>query len=637
MNRIELRENRETWQEVNSQVLDEETRSVFCNRKRAVDYYIDGLELGKIVDITGLSKSEILRFVKKCMERDKNGKSLGYEILIPYRRGKKTNGKQEQLFCLHPELKAFIVGNYFGDKHYTLEHGMNIRTLHSKYLEECKRIGIMEYEYPFTLKDRGYANLRRFVNELKEEESDKDITRKDKNAIQKYFSTGEGESNNLNPIFPYNVVQIDGHKIDILYSVETVNENGEIILMPATRCWLLAVIDVATRAIIGYSMSQHENYNQSDVLAAVYNSIVPHKKMEFTHKSFSYPENGGFPSLAIPETEWGAFDMIMLDNAKSHLAKNTLYRLTDQIKCTVNYGSVATPETRGIVERFFKTLENQGFHRLPGTTGSSTYDTKRKNPEDESVKYKITYEDICEIVEYLISQYNNSAHASLENETPLQVMERRVVKAGLTPYTLSRQERVNIEKLTFLLDERFVRGNKDTGVKPYISYKGVRYHADEHPLSFKLIGKRVSLEINPNDLSHIKIYDEEGVFIANLVATGEWGRYPHSLKTRLEALKRSNNNRIENTPFTPHLTEYENELRENSKKSRRSRTKAAIIRKEMGKDIQQQPAETIELSETRMGSRGKNKTDKNDSFSKEQLEELNNLSIEEAYERGLLG
>ena len=68
----------------------------------------------------------------------------------------------------------------------------------------------------------------------------------------------------------------------------------------------------------------------------------------------------------------------MLDNAKAHLSGFTLGKLTDDLKCTVNYGSVATPETRGIIERFFETLEAQGFHKLPMTTGSSAKDLKRK-------------------------------------------------------------------------------------------------------------------------------------------------------------------------------------------------------------------------------------------------------------------
>ena len=77
-------------------------------------------------------------------------------------------------------------------------------------------------------------------------------------------------------------------------------------------------------------------------------------------------------------------------------------------------------------ERFFKTLETGGFHRLPGTTGSNSKDLKRNQPEKESIKYYITYNDICELLEYLIAEYNNSAHSSLENQTPLQVMERRI-------------------------------------------------------------------------------------------------------------------------------------------------------------------------------------------------------------------
>ena len=54
----------------------------------------------------------------------------------------------------------------------------------------------------------------------------------------------------------------------------------------------------------------------------------------------------------------------MLDNAKAHLAANVVNRVTENLGISLNYGSVATPETRGIVERFFKTIEIKGFHTL---------------------------------------------------------------------------------------------------------------------------------------------------------------------------------------------------------------------------------------------------------------------------------
>lgn len=176
------------------------------------------------------------------------------------------------------------------------------------------------------------------------------------------------------------------------------------------------------RVIIGYSLSTNENYTQTDVLNAIKNTIQPHQRLEFKKHRFDYAENGGFPSKAIPEAEWAVFDTVILDNAKSHLSHNVVKKLTEDLKCAVNFGAVATPETRGIIERFFRTLETSGFHRIPSTTGSNMQDTKRKNPEKERVKYQITYEDIEEMMEYFIADYNNSSHSALENQTPSIIM-----------------------------------------------------------------------------------------------------------------------------------------------------------------------------------------------------------------------
>ena len=158
------------------------------------------------------------------------------------------------------------------------------------------------------------------------------------------------------------------------------------------------------------------------MLNAIKNTIQPHQRLEFKKHRFDYAENGGFPSKAIPEAEWAVFDTVILDNAKSHLSHNVVKKLTEDLKCAVNFGAVATPETRGIIERFFRTLETSGFHRIPSTTGSNMQDTKRKNPEKERVKYQITYEDIEEMKEYIIADYNKSSQTALENQTPSIIM-----------------------------------------------------------------------------------------------------------------------------------------------------------------------------------------------------------------------
>lgn len=627
---IEIRNSRDTWVNINIDVLEKEVREKFLNRKKAVDLYIDGIPVMVISNELGIPKSEIIRYVRKCITLNEEQQPAGYAALLPYKRFQKKPKKLQQLFLEYPKLEEFILGNYFNDPQYTLEHNMNIRTVHTKFIEECRRLKIQDYEFPFILKDKGYNILYRYIKQVKLDQQSKSIYREKKEIRQRFETTGYGESNNLTSLNPYGIVQIDGHKLDILYTVESENEQGETIYMPATRAWVIVIIDVATRAIIGYSISPYENYNQQDVLMAIHNAIVPHEKIEFTCKAFNYPENGGYPSLAIPEIEWATFDMIMLDNAKSHLAKNTVDKLLNSVKCTVNFGSVATPETRGIVERFFKTLEINGLHRIPATTGSNSKDNKRNNPEKKSVKYRITYKDICELLEYLIAEYNNSAHTFLENQTPLQVMERRIKQAGMMPYIISYEERNNIEKLTYFLEERIVRGGYSTGSKPQISYLGAKYHAYDRKIPMDMINKRAFIEVNPKDVSHVDLYDSSGIFIANLVAMGEWGRRSHSLRTRKAALVRKNKNKERNKVFSPDLSLYESELRENSKKSRRDRTKASIVKNEL-----EQNKKTVELEKPIDYKRTK-KMSNTQSYSKEELELINTLSIEEVYKRGLV-
>ncbi len=631
MNLNELRNARDEWPKILTDKLDEKVKESYENKKKAVDLYIDGASLQTIEEETGVHKTRIKRLVERCTKIDTNGKMCGYKSLIPWKNIGKGNGSFNKLLITYPSLQQFIFGNYFGDKNYTLEKNMNLRTLHSKFLNECKRLKIQDYEYPFNTDNKAYVSLINYVKQLENSYPNKTIQRENKNSMQKFYNTGYGKKYSSDPIAPYQVVQIDGHKIDMIYSVEVEDREGNIIAMPATRMWIIAVIDVATRVIIGYSLSYNENYNQTDVLKALKNTIMPHEKIDFTISGFKYPENGGFPSCYIIETNWAMMDTIMLDNAKSHLAKDVVSKLTNDLKCTINFGSVATPETRGIVERFFETIEKCGFHKLPGTTGSNIYDNKRNEPEKESIKYNITFDDIVEITEYLIAEYNNSAHSTLENQTPLQAMERKICEAYMIPCKADSITMEKINDLTNIIIERSIRGGYGRGKRPYINYMGVEYHSNGINLCMDLIGTKVLISVNPEDVSYVKAYNLNGEELGILIATGEWGKRPHSLKTREAALKRKNQNKALNTAFTPYLDLLEQDFKERANKNRRARTKAEIMRKE---------AKIPTLSEQKEVHKTAIITDikkySSMSLTKEQIDLINSMSIEEAFEKGLL-
>lgn len=372
--------------------------------------------------------------------------------------------------------------------------------------------------------------------------------------------------------------------MDIQYNVEIYNTDGTISKIVATRAWLFAVIDVATRCILGFSVSQEFNYNQYDVIEAIKNAIVPRERMAFTTKGFRYPENGGYYSLAFPELRYVLFDTLMLDNAKSHLAEHTVNKIVDELKCSINYGSVATPETRGIIERFFGGLETRGFHKLPSTTGSNIRDLKRREPEKAAVKYDITYDEILELLEVLIAEYNNTPHSGLDNLTPLESMRKKIFEAGMSPTLADASMMKAIEQLDYRTTTRKVVGGKN-GKRAYINFLGSEYRSNELSLTGTYIGQTITIIYNPRDISYVEAYTKNGLYIGTLIARGEFGTKSHSVKTRKNVKKFARERGREKLEFDTPITAYEQSLYDKGKKDRRSATKADIVRREQGKDI----------------------------------------------------
>lgn len=581
----ELRGIREEWTNIPLEAIPEQYRALYNARKNAVDMYIDGQKSSDITQRTGIDYTNISRLIKKCLRTNCDGDYYGYQALIPQVKLHNTSEKQVatgrfiRLLTTYPSLKDFIAGNYFGDKKYTLEKNMNLTTLHQKFLKECLRLGVQEHEYPFNTDNKAYVSLSKYIKTLQKENINKQATRENKNNRQKIYSTGIGKRYSKTALAPFQTVQVDGHIIDLEYTVEIANIDGTISRTTATRAWLFAVIDEATRCILGYSVSQEFNYNQYDVIDAIKNAIAPKETMDFTIDGLKYPENGGFYSLAFPELKYALFDILKLDNAKSHLAKHTVNKIVDALQTTVSFGSVATPETRGIIERFFGSLETRGFHKLPMTTGSSINDVKRQDPEAAALKYNITYNQIVELLEALIATYNNTPHSGIENLTPLESMRKKIFEAGMMPTLVEENMIQTINELNFQTETRKVVGGQN-GKRAYINFKGAEYRSRELSLTGCYIGQTITIRYNPRDISTVEAYTAEGMHIGTLFAKGEFGTKSHSVKTRKIANKLARERGRAKLEFDTPIAALEQQLSDSGKKSRRDATKADIIRRE---------------------------------------------------------
>lgn len=579
----ELQSIRCMWPDIPLDVVNEKHRSTFKSRKEAVDMYIDGYKMSEIEQRTGISHSLIPRLLNRCLVINSNGDYIGYQALLFYNHVSESHntGSFQRLLADNPELKEYIEGCWIGDKKFTLEKNMNLTTLHSLFVDKCRKLGIPDYEYPFNTQKMAYGSLCGYIKEFNRQNLLKAAKRENKDNMQKLMTTGIGDRYTADPIAPYSAIQMDGHIIDVMYNVQIMNDDGTVRKKAATRMWVVAVMDVASRCVLGYSVTQAFNYDQYDVIEAFQNAIRPHKNPEPVIEGLEYPENGGYPSTAYPELEYAMFDTIMLDNAKSHLAKNTMEKMVEHLHCSVDFGSVATPVARGLVERMFGTIERSGFHRLPSTTGSSSKDLKRRDPEQAAIAYDITVEQLEHFLDVSFAVYNNTSHSSLNGQTPLECLSRRIFENGMCPTIADEEMRDVIERLNYITEKRIVRGGKN-GKRAYIHYAGVDYRCNELAINGEYFGKEITLVINPRDISTIEAYTDKGVFIGTLKARGEYGLVPHSLKARREILSYARERGRDKLEYDMPITAYEKYLNERGKISRRHATKLDAMRRDAG-------------------------------------------------------
>lgn len=579
------------WPTVLIDNLKPEAKDIFLRRKNAVEMYMLHEAIQKIKDNTGIDFVSLRRFIRRCLEVDDNGMIWGYRALIPnkqisgYKRSRNTlNGSDKMtgafslLLDTFPIIKDTIVKFYFNkDKRSVQDPVMRVKHLHKKFLESCRQVGLTEKDYPFNTINLGKRSLERYVHKLAEESFTQAARRHGEEAASIARSTGIQTLHTPMIVRPLERVQFDGHRIDAIFSITFQTPEGDEITEVMDRLWLLVIIDVATRAVLGYYLSLNKEYSAADVLQCIRNAIVPRTAKKLTISGLKYHAEGGFPSLIASELHWALWDELLYDNGKANLANIVNDRLTQIVGCAVNADPVALPVRRGYIERFFGTLEENGYHRLPNTTGSRPGDPRRKSPEKQAIKFAISYEHLEELTDVLISDYNGTPHEGLNNLSPIEVLKQRLNR-GMIPRVMPEEKRNEISFLSMRV-QRKVCGSVSEGRRPSVNYEGVEYRNEVLSRSPDFIGVKLDLLINMDDLRVIQAFLPDGGEFGALTATGKWGITPHSLQIRKQINKLRNNKLLHISAADDPIECYQRYLEQNAIKNRSSRNKLANLKR----------------------------------------------------------
>lgn len=511
-----------TWSEINPDLLKPAAKTRYERFRKAITLILrDHATISAAARESGLDRSELDRALERCLELSFDGKIEGWRALIPYRRLKS--------YTRHPETQGGTAGllRALLEKFPTINdelwkghrQGKSLKELQEQLLNELlPKVNWPRHLYPYNTVTRAREALRQHFQRLEVEK-----------RASGWDEQDDGEERRR-ILRPFERVELDAHRCDAHFVIHIDGPEGLSRTAVLERIWLLVLIDVASRAVLGYALSLNRQCNISDVLEAIHTAIVPQSPRILTIPGLAYKPGAGFPNWLVPACAWQLLDLIALDNAMAHRSPRLHDILNQRVQCAIKLNRAGKPNDNTFIERFFGTLTAHGLKRTPSTTGSGPDDPRRKDSEGQAEYYEFTLSDAEELLDVLIANYNAEDHRGIYT-TPLDYLRTYYRETSALIREVPPSQRSNWT-LRELWVEATIRGSVKEGERPYIQYLDARYHSDLLGCSPEFIGQKLLLLVNVLDLRTVKAFLSDGRAFGDLKAGGRWSLTKHSLKTR---------------------------------------------------------------------------------------------------------
>jgi putative transposase len=433
-----------------------------------------------------------------------------------------TAGLFDQLLKRYPDMKRQIVAAY-------CDQGKRLKDIHRLMLVSLAGAGMGPAEYPFNRRRQAAGALYRFCHSLQSERFRQiAFVRHGRDAGRRADKTTPSETSR-HIVRPYARVEADGHKLDALFVLTIEGPDGICRTVTLHRLIVIALIDVASRAILGFSLCLNRTESQSDLLTAIERSLSDAPPLEVTEPGLSARADSGLPVHRIPNCSFRIPDEVAFDNSLAASSFPWQDRLAEHLHCRINVGTAGAPEGRGIVESFFKKLTQNGYQRLPSTSGGSARSPKRRDPEAKAHRFYLTLTAAEQLLQVVVSEYNNTVHGTTHH-TPLDYIRAWDAGGGL----IRRLPRAG-RALEFLHERTLrlpVRGGVETGTRPYVQYLGARYRNPQLANFAPSAGLSLTASFDSRNIALMRIFLPTGEPLGMVRAQGRWGLSPHSVKTR---------------------------------------------------------------------------------------------------------
>jgi hypothetical protein len=443
------------------------------------------------------------------------------------------SGALELLFRRFPELRKIADLYILKLKPNMVIHEtrLKLKSLQKRIHDKCLELGLNEADsYPLNTDTVAHRALSEYVKRVMTKRSRRFVEANRGKQALATFQTGDGTGKPV--LKPFERIEGDAHKIDGRWEINIPSIFGNIVSKVVYRIWDIVLRDPTTDVVLSHSVCYHKEPTSEDFLFAVHKAMTPWRKPELRIPTLKFYDGAGYPSNVDARFIGAKFGGISVDGALSETCNKVQSRLKEVAGCTTFVIHRRNPNDRE-VEGYFASLEENGFHRLPNTTGTGPNDPRRDQPDQKALKYHMQLEDLIELLEVMHANHNATRSTGLGGRTPLEVLKHQCESRNYWP------EQASPEKVVKLLISRVVVrvcGDIKEARHPYVNFAGARYSSRAIRGQFGLIGKYLSLELSP-DIRTVRAFDEKGAELGVLMAAPPWNRTPHDLEMRRAILK----------------------------------------------------------------------------------------------------
>lgn len=365
-------------------------------------------------------------------------------------KGNRTPGVSESLAALvkHDDVKAAYFGGSKGDAYTAFKALAKPLAISERYVLRSRAAASERHEHAGRVLLPGYTWFRERLREAYPQR-DVDKAQLAPTIFQSLYRPAGGIIRSRRAL---QRVEADAHECDLFVSEDPAwwEKWGRGKPLAKGRPWVLMSQCNATRMPFGVWAGMH-NPDASSLVACVRHGILP--KTTWLSDPFWGCE-GVWPTFGHPE-------LIAVDNALENHGE-ALRIANRRYGTSTLFLKLRTPEQKGMLERFFRFMEEDCIHKLPGCTGSHPRERGPTDPINDPDMLTFT-EFVRHLVGWIVDVYIQRPHDALDGRSPLQAWNELLLqhRIRVPPDDYSELDHVYAEhKYGVRLDKRGVTINK---------------------------------------------------------------------------------------------------------------------------------------------------------------------------------